>query len=114
MKPLKKGSSQVPEIVAKDTVAEGIAIAKPVRGSQVVEAANASKGRFIVVEDSEIRESLKKISRRGFYIEPTSAATIAGVSKYMEDATPKEVIVSTFTSHGLKVADKMLEILHEN
>lgn len=109
----KKGSSQVPEIKAKDTVAEGIAIAKPVRGSQVVEAVKASKGRLIVVEDSEIKESLKEISRRGFYIEPTSAATIAGINRYLEGVDPKEIIVSTFTGHGLKAADRMLKILHE-
>jgi threonine synthase len=48
--------------------------------------------------------------RRGFYIEPTSAATIAGVLKYVDRAGPAEEIVSVFTGHGLKATEKMLSL----
>ncbi|MEM3607900.1 MAG: threonine synthase [Candidatus Bathyarchaeia archaeon] len=109
----KKGSARIPEVRAGATIAEGIAVAKPPRGSQVMEAVKASKGEFIAVEDSEIKESLREIAEKGFYIEPTSAAAIAGVKKYLEEEAPDEVIVSTFTGHGLKATDKILEILGE-
>ena len=41
----------------KDTIAEGIAIADPIRGKQIVEAVEKSHGDFIVVDDSEIKDS---------------------------------------------------------
>ena len=47
----------------------------------------------------------------GFYIEPTSAATIAGLSKYLENSHPDEIIVSVFTGHGLKTTEKMVKLL---
>ncbi|MEM2122105.1 MAG: threonine synthase [Candidatus Bathyarchaeia archaeon] len=109
----RRGSLQIPEIEAESTIAEGIAVANPPRGSQIIEAVKASKGKFIAVEDFEIEESLREISKRGFYVEPTSAVAVAGLKKYFAEADPGEVIVSTFTGHGLKATDKILEMLNE-
>jgi len=100
----------VPAIDKAETLAEGIAIADPIRGRQIVEAVRESKGDFIIVEDSEIRESLKEMCKEGFYIEPTSAATTAGLGKYVRQLRSDEVIVSVFTGHGLKTTEKMLTI----
>ncbi len=98
----------VPKINKKATLAEGIAIAEPVRGKEIIEAVRNSKGRIIQVSDKEIKESLIDICSKGYYIEPTSTSTIAGVKKYSKD----EVIVSVFTGHGLKTTEKMLKIFH--
>jgi len=107
----KKGLEEIPKIDKKDTIAEGIAIAEPIRGKQIIEAVNKSKGDFIVVDDTEIKNSLIEIGRKGYYIEPTSAATTAGIAKYLESSCSDEVIVSVFTGHGLKSTEKMLKIL---
>jgi len=104
---------EIPGIDKKDTVAEGIAIAEPVRGQQILEAVKKSNGRFIIVEDREIKKSLLRFCAMGFYIEPTSAATTAGLSKYLETSGPGELIVSVFTGHGLKTTETMLKILQE-
>ena len=64
------------------------------------------------VSDTEIKDSLEKICKQGFYIEPTSASTIAGVKKYAEKHNG-ENIVSVFTGHGLKTTEKMLKLLGE-
>lgn len=106
----KKNLKQVPEIYKKDTIAEGIAIADPIRGKQVVEAVEKSNGDFIIVDDFEIKESLKAICKKGFYIEPTSAATTAGINKYLRQSKHHEIIVSVFTGHGLKTTEKMLKL----
>ena len=103
--------SEIPAIVKRDTLAEGIAIATPIRGMQIVEGVRDSGGEFITVSEEEIVESLKAISRQGFYIEPTSAATTAGVSKYVGRAGSTETIVSTFTGHGLKATEKMMKLV---
>ncbi|MBW1869651.1 MAG: threonine synthase [Deltaproteobacteria bacterium] len=106
----KENLKKVPKINKKDTIAEGIAIADPIRGKQIVEAVEKSNGDFIVVDDSEIKESLKEICKKGFYIEPTSAAATAGVSKYLRKSKYHEIIVSVFTGHGLKTTEKMLKL----
>ena len=110
---LKEGLEEIPAIDKKETLAEGIAIAEPVRGKQILAAVKKSKGDMIVVDDSEIKDSLRDLCRKGFYVEPTSAATTAGLRKYLEISPSDEIIVSVLTGHGLKTTEKMLRILRE-
>ncbi len=112
-KAFKEDLKEIPKISKKDTIAEGIAIAEPIRGKQIIEAVLKSDGEFIVVDDFEIRRSLKEICKKGFYIEPTSAATIAGINKYLQKSTSGETIISVFTGHGLKTSEKMQRISRE-
>jgi threonine synthase len=105
--------AEVPKIDGQDTLAEGIAIAEPIRGKQILEAVKRSEGALIIVDDLEIKRSLRHLCEKGFYIEPTSAATIAGLSKYLESSHPDEIIVSVFTGHGLKTTEKMVKLLNE-
>jgi threonine synthase len=93
-------------IQVRDTLAEGIAIAEPVRGRQLVAAVRESGGEFLAVGEAEIEASLHDMWRMGFYIEPTVAATIAGLRRYLERRDADEVIVSTFSGHGLKSTGK--------
>lgn len=100
----------IPEIENRNTIAEGIVIVNPVRATQIVDAVKFSGGKFIAVNDGEIILALKDIYKKGFYIEPTSAATIAGVKKYIE-RSEDETIVSVFTGHGLKATEKILQLM---
>jgi threonine synthase len=54
------------------------------------------------------------MSGNGFYIEPTSAAVVAGIKKYLAVSGSSEVIVSVFTGHGLKATEKMMKIAGKN
>jgi threonine synthase len=108
----KEGLDYVPEIEQFDTLAEGIAIAAPVRGMQIIEAIKASGGEILTVGEAEIVESLHVMSRQGFYIEPTSAAVTAGVTQYLQKAPQDERIVTVFTGHGLKATEKMMKLAH--
>ncbi len=106
-KTIKSDLPEVSRIDPKPTIAEGIAIAEPVRGKQIIKAVKESGGDILVVNDSEIQNSLLSMEKNGFYIEPTSAATTAGVNKYLEnrnrnDDDDDELIVSVFTGSGLK------------
>jgi threonine synthase len=105
----RAGLSALPAIDKKDTLAEGIAIAAPIRGMQIVGEVHASGGEFLTVTEAEIGESLRAICRQGLYIEPTSAATTAGVAQYLRRAPRDERIVSVFTGHGLKATEKMMK-----
>jgi threonine synthase len=101
-----------PAIQKADTLAEGIAIADPIRGPQIVEAVRQSGGDFVTVGEEEIREALGMIGRLGIFIEPTSAAAIAGLRQYLSRSGSDERIVSVFTGNGLKATEKMLKLLY--
>lgn len=102
-----KGSNELPAIQKGETMAEGIAIAQPVRGKQILRAIKETGGEILTVTESEIKTGLKEMARKGHFIEPTSAATIAGLKKYVKKKREKEVIVSTLTGTGLKAVDKI-------
>jgi threonine synthase len=90
-----------------ETMAEGIAIAEPVRGKQILRAIRETGGEVLTVTEKEIGAAFKEMGRRGHFIEPTSAATIAGLKKYLKKKRGKEVIVSSLTGTGLKAVDKI-------
>ncbi len=102
----KKGWRETRPIEKKETMAEGIAIAEPIRGKQILEALRDSDGEVLTVTEREIEGATKEMGRRGHFIEPTSAATVAGLKKYLKHIK-KEVIVSTLTGMGLKAAGKI-------
>lgn len=99
----QSGAEDIAEFERQDTKAEGIAIAQPVRAKQILAAVRSSGGTILAVEDSDTLSALKDMALIGHYIEPTSAATIAGARKYLGcNQTSGETIVTTFTGHGLK------------
>lgn len=104
----QRQADELSAVEAKHTLAEGIAIANPVRGSQVLAAVRTSGGHFVTVTEDEIVAAFRLMGRRGHYIEPTSAATIAGLEKYVGTTTSEGLIVSVLTGHGLKSTDKLL------
>ena len=104
----KKGWREPGPIEKKETIAEGIAIAAPVRGKQILDAIRETNGEILAVTEKEIKVAMKEMGRKGHFIEPTSAATIAGLKKYLKEKRRKETVVSIFTGMGLKSAGKML------
>ena len=109
-KAFSEGSSVPLEIVPEKTYAEGIAIAEPLRGAQMLEAVGKSGGEFIAVDEDEIKASFTLMASRGYFIEPTSAAVVAGVRRYLASNRHNdgEIIVSAFTGHGLKAVEKIV------
>ena len=110
-KAFRENLDHIPAIDKKDTLAEGIAIAEPVRGMQIVQAVRQTGGDFLTVSDAEVESSLVELSRQGAYIEPTSAATTAAARRYLASKPDSELAVTVFTGHGLKSTEKMLKIL---
>ena len=102
----RKGWKETGPIQKRETVAEGIAIAEPVRGRQILEAIRETDGEVLTVTEREIGVAMREMGVRGHFVEPTSAATIAGLKKYPKHIK-KEVIVSTLTGMGLKAAGKV-------
>ncbi len=109
----RDGSTSIPRIKAGKTMAEGIAVAAPVRGKQIVTAVYESGGFFIAVSEAEIQQALLEIGRRGYFIEPTSAAAIAGIKQLVirEKQKTGDILLSVFTGHGLKTGAKILDVV---
>ena len=89
---------------ATPTVAEGIAVGKPMRIDEMIAAVRESDGEFITVDDSSVESMQHELAEMGIYIEPTSGAAVAGALKYFSDKKDiqnKKIIVP-LTGSGLK------------
>lgn len=61
------------------TVAEGIAIARPARGAQVLEAVAATGGEIVTVDEARIEAAQADLAAKGFFVEPTAAVCWAAL-----------------------------------
>lgn len=95
------------------TVAEGIASSKPTRVAGVLRAVRGSGGDIVAVSETEIVTALGALARRGCYVEPTSAAAAAGLTKLLDSGAirPAETTVLVLTGSGLKASEKIGELL---
>ena len=99
------------------TIATAIKIGNPASWKQAEEARDASGGLIRTVTDSEILSAYKLLAaKEGVFVEPASAASVAGVLKlcragYFREAAarrPKPRIVCILTGHGLKDPDRAI------
>lgn len=102
----------LPRIVVRPTAAEGIAIADPLRAKDILSAVRESQGTVMTVTEAEIKRALRLMTEQGFYIEPTAAVAVAGLIRYLHYSPKKETVVSAFTGHGLKAAEKVTRLVH--
>jgi threonine synthase len=84
------------------SLAEGLAIAAPVRGRRLLQAVRETGGTCIAVEEDAIRAAQRQLAWRGFYVEPTSATAVAALQTLCQIADPQETIVVPLTGSGLK------------
>ena len=103
----KKGNKTYTKITKKQTIAEGISIAEPVRAPQIIEAVKRTDGDIFTVSEDQILCALKVALKKGYYIEPTSATALAGLNT--TDDLGETVIPLTGT--GLKATEKIGSIL---
>ncbi len=91
-----------------ETIATAIRIGKPARGEEAVTAASESHGQIIAATDDEILAAQKLLAASGIWVEPASAAGLAGLIKEVDagklDLSGKKVAI-VCTGHGLKDPD---------
>ena len=88
-----------------ETIATAIRIGNPASWAQAVEARDTSGGLIDSVTDDQILEAYRFVAgKEGVFVEPSSAAGIAGLlKKKAEGKLPKDkTIVITVTGNGLK------------
>lgn len=88
-----------------ETIATAIRIGKPARGDQALAAAQESNGKIIAVSDEQILSAQKILASEGVWVEPASAAGLAGLLAESAvgkiEARGKRVVV-VCTGHGMK------------
>lgn len=84
LKAFKESRDTVAPIESAGTVAEGIAIAAPARGREILQAIRETGGDIIGVDEESIIQARKELALKGIYVEITSAANYAGYLQYLE------------------------------
>ncbi|MHC5374831.1 threonine synthase [Enterococcus sp. LJL120] len=91
-----------------ETIATAIRIGNPASWKLAEAARDESKGYIDSVTDAEILNAYKKIAAQdGVFVEPGSAASLAGVIQHVKAGKikPGETVVTVFTGNGLKDPD---------
>jgi len=101
-----------------ETIATAIRIGNPASWKMAEAARDESKGLIDMVSDDEILEAYKFLaSKEGVFVEPASAASVAGLMKlakkdyFKKFKNPK--IVCILTGHGLKDPDRAIKSIKE-
>jgi threonine synthase len=95
------------------TIAEGTAIASPIRLPEVLGALHETGGGAVMLSEDEIAGATLDLARLGVYAEPTSAQVAAALGKLLESGaiTPEQTTVLVLTGTGLKATPRIAEML---
>ncbi len=96
-----------------ETVATAIRIGNPANWKTALQVREESKGLIDSVTDQEILKAYQLLAKEeGYFCEPASAASYAGVYKLAQKKFFKsgDVIVCTLTGHGLKDPDTAISV----
>lgn len=107
------GPDAPPPVDIRPTIAEGIAVSRPVRVREVIDALRASGGRTLAVTEVEIATALRALLRKGLFVEPTSAAAAAGLTRAQRegDISPSDTTILVLSGSGLKAAAEIGALL---
>lgn len=95
------GASPDP-VTPTPTIAEGIAIGKPMRGEEILALAKKHSVRFVHAPEDQILAARTALARKGVYCEHTTAANYAAYLEYCRLYGPTPDTLITMCGAGLK------------
>jgi threonine synthase len=98
-----------------ETIATAIQIGNPASWAGAVAARDESGGLIGAITDGQILDAYRFLaSEEGCFVEPASAASIAGLFQAGTDGavTRDDVVVCTVTGHGLKDPERAISEVH--
>jgi threonine synthase len=106
------GSDEPVPTTISPTIAEGTAIAQPIRLGEVLGALRETQGGAVTLTEQEIAKATLDLARIGIYVEPTSAQAAAAFAKLLETGTitPEQTTVLIMTGTGLKATPRIAEL----
>jgi len=86
------------------TLAEGIALPRPVRDREVLEAIASTQGTVVAVSEAEIKTGTEVLGEAGFYVEPTAAVVQPALDRLLKTGqiNASDSVVLVLSGHGLK------------
>jgi threonine synthase len=109
------GADSYVEVETRASIAEGIAVSRPVRSRALLAAVRESGGAIVAVPEASIAAAHDRLARSGLYVEPTSATAAALLDRLIGEgiigAADKVVVI--LTGSGLKAGEligHMLEV----
>ncbi len=99
-----------------ETIATAIRIGNPASWKRAEAARDESGGMIDMVTDEEIINAYKMLANlEGIFVEPASAAGLAGLVKLSREGyfKPGESIVCILTGHGLKDPERAVKVVGE-
>ena len=110
--PIARAALGLPTVPPRPTIAEGTAIAEPIRLPEVLDALRRSLGGAVMLEEEEIGAATLDLARRGFYVEPTCAQAAAAFGKLRAAGTveARETTVLLLTGTGLKATPTIAQL----
>ena len=100
--PFLGATSKPLAIKAKPTLAEGIAIAKPARGTEILSSDYAGEREVITIKEDDIEPARNFLASRGFYVEHTTAAIYAAYASYTKSHKIEDRSIISMCGAGLK------------
>jgi threonine synthase len=109
---VRHAADVAPAAAPRPTLAEGIALPRPVRGPEVLRALRETGGGVATVSEAAIRQGLLDLGRRGFCVEPTSAVVLPGLEALESRGLvrPDEEVVLVLSGFGLKASAALQEL----
>lgn len=105
---IEAGQEDPVESASSATVAEGIAIAAPPRGRQILDAVRATGGTIVTVTDAQVAGARDELGAAGLFVEPTSAVCWAAVRAVTESGLPAPTGKAWKKAAGLLQADDLV------
>jgi threonine synthase len=95
------------------TIAEGTAIAQPIRLAEVLGALRETRGGAVMLSETEIAAATLDLARIGIYVEPTAAQAAAAFARLLGAGTitAEQTTVLVLTGGGLKATPRIAELL---
>jgi threonine synthase len=109
----ERGAGEVEAAPSRPTLAEGIALPRPVRDREVLRAIRDTDGGVARVSEQEIRSGLIALGRHGVGVEPTSAVVLPALDQLRRAGTIRddEEVVLVMSGSALKASGLLGDIL---
>jgi threonine synthase len=107
------GTDQPVETEIRPTIAEGTAIAQPIRLAEVLGALRGTRGGAVTLTEEEIGQATRDLAASGLYVEPTAAQVASAFGKLLASGAvgPEQTTVLVLTGSGLKATPRIAEML---
>jgi threonine synthase len=110
------GAETFVEVETKPSIAEGIAVSRPVRSRELLAGVRESRGGIHAVSEAAIAAAQDQLARQGLYVEPTSATAAALLDRLIREGRIRagEHVVVILTGSGLKAGELLTKMRAEN